>query len=471
MRFSHTLWILMLWTQAVTLTAGDRWNIRAIGMGRTSVADARGIEAIGINPADLACPGRSPFSLTLAPVGVQASTQMISYDIYQEYFTGIPGTGNNGKQDPKNLTDEDKQNLLAFLPDGLAATKLDIEVMDIGATITVNRLGGLGAAVIDRASASLEMPKDYARFFLYGLDSAGSRYNFNGTSASAAWWREFNISYAYRIVLDSSRGRSISIGVGVKLLQGFGIFETQRYSATVANQHVGTNQYLLDASFDYLTRRSGVDFLNSDNSHADFALFPEPAGTGVGYDLGVSAQIRPGLFIAASITDIGKISWTKNLVKTYGSYSLLMDDPFATGNVDSLKRALRGVNQPGDAFSSSLPTVLRIGASIQSDESDFFAFLPRRMLLALDYTQGLNSSMGNITKPRISMGVEYRVIPFLPLRTGISVGGGDIVRWAGGFGFDFNTVCFDIGTENMGMLFTPKTTQMVSVAAGLKVLI
>jgi hypothetical protein len=469
-RTARTTCLLVLLAAACTLKAGDRWNARAMGMGRTSVAAAWGTEAMGINPANLALPGRGTFSFSLAPIGVRASTELLSYDMYQEYFTGIPGTNTDGKRDPRVLTEGDKQTLLSSLPDGPAATRVDIEMMDFGATLTTSTYGGFGFAEIDHASGSLEIPKDFARFFLYGLDSAGSRYNFDGTSASAAWWREINLSYAYRVILNSPWASEVCVGIGVKWIRGYGMFETQHYSASIANQRVGTNQYLLDAQFDYATHRSGADFFNPDN-HTDFTPFPEPAGKGMGYDLGISVKVHPGFFVAASITDIGSIQWEKNLMKTDGRYSLLLDDPFTTENSDSLEHAVRGYNKPGDAFSSSLPATLRIGATIQTDESQLFSFLPGKMLLAFDYTQGLNSSLGNVTQPRFSLGTEYRGISFLPLRTGFSIGGRDGVRWAAGFGLDFQNVCLDVATENIGLIFSRKIPQNVSVAAGLRVII
>ncbi|MDP2886549.1 MAG: DUF5723 family protein [Ignavibacteria bacterium] len=468
MRFSRATVIFVLLVQTFTLQAGDRWNVRAMGMGRTFVAGSRGIEALSLNPANIAVPGRGAFSLSLIPVGMRLSTDMFSYDIYQEYFTGIPGTNVDGTREPKNLTNTDKEKILSSLPDGLAATRFDVEAMEVGATITTSKLGGLGFAVIDHAGALLEMPKDYARFFLYGLDSAGSKYVFDGTRINAWWWREYNFSYAFHFTLDSAKGRDLYIGFGVKLLRGYGLFETEHYTGSFANRRIGSNQYVLDAQFDYLSRRSGVDFLDKDKD-ANFSPFPDPAGKGTGFDVGVSAQITHGLFVAASVTDIGKIQWEKNIVQTDGRYTLHMDDPFKSENTDSLERAVRGSNHAGEAFSSSLPTMLRIGVAIQSDELEALRFLPGKMLIALDYNQGLNSSMGNVTKPRISMGLEYRLIPLLPLRTGISVGGGDIVRWAAGFGLDFHYICLDVATENFGMLFTPKNLQMFSVAAGLKI--
>jgi hypothetical protein len=458
------LFLLAVWS----VHAGDRWNVRAMGMGRTSVAASRGIEALSINPANLAQPGRRPFSLGLAPLGVRVSTEMFSYDIYQEYFTGIPGTNTDGKRDPRVLNDQDKQTILSSLPDGLAATKIDLEAMDLGATITTEAFGGMGFAILDHASSSLEIPKDFARFYLTGLDSAGSHYSFDGTSVTASWWREFNFSYAYRFALHTSWAQDISVGISLKLLQGFGIIETDHYSASVANQRIRTNQYLLNAQFDYRTHRAGSDFFNPDKN-VDMSIFPEPAGTGTGFDLGMTARIQPGLTVAASITDIGSIEWTGNVVKTDGHYSLSMDDPFSTENSDSLDEAIQGKNQKGDPFSSSLPTTLRIGAFISSDESPMFSFLPAKMLLAFDYTHGLNSSMGNVIRPRFSLGMEYRGISFLPLRTGISMGGGEGVRWAAGLGVDLGAFCLDVATENIGMIFTPKSTQMISLAAGMKI--
>ena len=437
-------------------------------MGRTFVAWSRGTEALGINPANLAAPAPSSFSLSLMPVGLRLSTEMFSYDLYQEYFTGVPGSDRNAKREPKYLTDSDKERILSSMPDGLSTTRFDLEAMDFGVTIATDKLGSFGFAMIDRAGASLQIPRDYARFFLYGLDSATSKYVFDGTSVTAWWWREYNLSYALHLQMDATTMRDLYLGVGVKLLNGYGMFQTDHYSASIANERVGTNQYLLNAQFDYLSRRSGVDFLDKDKN-ADVTPFPDPAGKGIGFDFGLSAQISPGLFVAASVTDIGRIKWEKNLVQTDGHYAISMDDPFTTTNSDSLEQAVRGVNRVGEAFSTSLPTMLRIGASIECRNFEALKFLPGSMILAFDYHQGLNSSMGNITTPRLSMGMEYRLIDFLPIRTGLSTGGGDGVRWSAGFGLDFHYVCLDVATENLGMLFRPRTTQTLSAAAGLSI--
>ncbi len=71
---------------AAHATAGDRTTIRGIGMGRTFTAASRGIDAIGINPANLAIPDRSRFSMVVLPFTYRLSTELFSYDIYQDFL-------------------------------------------------------------------------------------------------------------------------------------------------------------------------------------------------------------------------------------------------------------------------------------------------------------------------------------------------------------------------------------------------
>ena len=112
MRYVRTILLLAVLLALVDLRAGDRWNVRGMGMARTILAGSRGSEALGINPANLAIPDRSSFTLSLIRAGARFSTELVSYDIYQEYFTGVPGTSADGKREPKYLTNEDKEKIL-----------------------------------------------------------------------------------------------------------------------------------------------------------------------------------------------------------------------------------------------------------------------------------------------------------------------------------------------------------------------
>jgi hypothetical protein len=90
------------------------------------------------------------------------------------------------------------------------------------------------------------------------------------------------------------------------------------------------------------------------------------------------------------------------------------------------------------------------------------------MLITLDLTQGLNESMGNTQDPRVSVGLEYTGIPWLPLRTGWSLGEDSRVRWAIGAALEFKSFSWDIATENIGLLFSRHDFNMYSFATGFR---
>jgi len=442
--------------------AGDRSNPRGMGMARTVNATARQFDALGINPALLGMRGRGNLSVGLAKVGLGLSSDFLSYDIYNDYFTGT--LDGSGEIVPTYLTDADKERILAEFPDDIGTFMADGEAGFLGFSLTIDGVGGFGFSAADHLGGKALIAKDYARFALYGLDSLGSTYLFDGSGIGGWWWREYNLSFGMQIPLRSSKIRQLYGGIGVKLVHGFGVAETVNSHGLLANERVEINQYIARLELDYLVRRARSSDLSEEDT--DVPFFPAPAGSGFGLDLGVAVDID-GVLATLSITDIGSISWSGNLTETYSSYSGVITDPFNEATQDSIESAIEGQVRPGSAFSTSLPTRLRIGFSFHSDSVRALRGFPRGLLLAFDYTQGLTSSLNNTVTPRFSLGVEYRPIYFLPLRTGVSVGGGTNVRWAAGFGLDFHYASLDVGVENVLLFFTPTEYDMLSLGAGL----
>ena len=446
------------------LVGGDRSNPRGMGMARTVNATVRQFDALGINPALLGVPTRGTVSIGLVKAGFGVGADFMSYDVYSDYFTGV--VDGNGEVVPKYLTTEDKERILSGFPDDIGTVIGDGEGGLLGTSVYIEGLGGIGFSATDHFGGKAMIPADYARFVLYGLDSLGSRYLLDGAGVGAWWWREYNLSFGMQIPLGKGSLRQMYAGIGLKLVHGFGVAETVHSHGLLANERTGINQYVALVELDYRVRRSGTAFLGE--SGGDFETFPAPAGSGFGVDLGVAANLD-GVLATLSITDIGSIHWTENLFETSSSYAGIITDPFSEATKDSIEKAIEGQTAPGSAFSTSLPTRLRIGFSFLSDSVRALRGFPSGLLLAFDYTQGLTNSLNNTTTPRFSLGVEYRPIYFLPLRSGVSVGGGTGVRWAAGFGLDFHYASFDLGLENVLLLFDPSGYDMLSVGAGLTI--
>jgi Family of unknown function (DUF5723) len=470
------LMILVLVTLlSQTFLAQDITNIRGIGMAQTTAATSRGTDAIGINPANVAMSEWNPVTLSLPNVGLNIRTELFTYDMYQNYFTGVPDS--TGKRVSKLLTNADKNNILSQMPAN-PQTKFLSEVQWLGFSLQTPVLGGIGFAIRDHLGTTISMSKDYFRVVAFGLDSLGSSYDFSGTGGQAWWYREYNISYGRKLPVTIPFLKDLYAGIGVKLVKGYGIFESIQNNTSFTNtlDPIDHYQYVTKGKVDFLARHAGIEMLTGDSSQMGptfdkFKMFPDPIGTGTGIDIGFTGTLLSEIQVALSITNIGKITWDKNIIESYGSDSININNPFTqfVGQNDSLLTAIKGKNRPGTSFTTSLPTALRVGMMMDANNIPGLKFLPGKLILAIDYLQGFNESLGNTKKPRGSLGLEYRIIPLIPLRTGLSIGGGDIPRWAFGFGIDAYVFSFDLATDNFGFLFSGKNFQMFSVSAGMKI--
>jgi hypothetical protein len=466
-----TIRIISIFVLVISLvhaaSASDRISLRTLGMGRAAVASTRGTDAIGINPANIAIPDVGHFNLSLINSSFRVSTDLFTYDVYQKYFTGIDTGGT--ERGPYPLTQQDKNDIRSQLPDN-GMTKINVESMIAGVSLETALLGGIGFAVIEHAGANFAFSRDFFdMLYLQGLPS-NAKYVFDGTSFEAWWYREYNISYGRKLPVNIPFLKNLYVGGAVKLIRGYGIFQTIKNNSSIENKTAitDTGKNSIVGNFDFLAQRAGVDFFNDDNSNNSFTFMPDPVGKGTGFDIGVSAEFFDGFLVGLSVTDIGKITWDKNVLKTTGGGQVTFSG-YTSDIQDSVKNVIKGKNSTGEAFVTNLPTIFRIGATAESDKVPFLKFLPGRLLLSVEYAQGFNESFGNTTKPRISLGTEYRIIPLLPLRTGLMVGGGDKLRWAFGFGLDFRVLTLDFASDNFGMFFSPKNFNVASFGFGLKI--
>jgi len=446
--------------------AGDLSNIRGIGMAGTINAVSRGIDAIGVNPANIAIPEINKFTLGIAQTGFNISTDLFTYDLYKEYFTGVPGP--NGERVGKYLEDADKEAILSQMPNS-PKTRINMESQIVAISFVHPVLGGIGFAITEHIGSTVALSKDYFRMIAFGLEENGSVYSFTGTNLSAWWYREYNLSYGRPIPVKLPFLRDPYAGVAIKFIRGYGIFQTD-YNKSCFGNYVDPNdptQYSLKGNFDFLTTHAGADFFN-ENSTASFSIAPDPVGKGTGFDIGVAGELNNKVHIAASVTDIGSITWDKNVIQSTGGHSIDVQGVFGEME-DTLKNAVKGSSHPVGSFKTSLPTALRLGVMIESNKYNFLKFVPGHLLLAFDYLQGFNESLGNTTKPRFSLGAEYRIIKYVPIRTGIAFGGDDKVRWAFGLGFNSRYFDFNLSTEHFGMFFIPNSFQMFSLSLGMKV--
>jgi hypothetical protein len=223
----------------------------------------------------------------------------------------------------------------------------------------------------------------------------------------------------------------------------------------------------LTGSVDFLSRRAGAD-LTSARFLGSYRLFPELAGKGFGFDLGVRGDFNPFLSFGLSLTDIGSITWSRDTEENSVDSTIVVDDPLNEEQRQKVEEFLKGQRRPIGSYSTSLPTTLRMGVALEIQKIPEMEEMPGELLIEINYNQSLVETPFSTTAPRVSLGVEYKPLPWLPLRSGVSFWGTDYVNLALGFGISFTAVEFELASENVTWLLSPKSFSRGSISAGLR---
>ena len=403
--------LLVAWAMAVR-AGGERSNVRGLAMGMTGTAPALGLEAIGVNPANLATQQDEGVAIGLFPLGVQVGSDFLTYGLYTDYLTGLDtDTGRVGR----HLSEADKRTILSAFRSDIGNVVVDASVRPIGIAVGLGSAGALAFSITERVSAEVGIPRESLEFLFYG-NTPGSLYTFEGSALAATWTREYALSYG----IDLGRvgpAQSFRVGGTIKAVHGFGYAELIRSHTRLATSEYGA----LDGTMDVLARVAGADPFRGDGDGGSFSLFPQPAGSGVGADLGVAAIVGEAWTVGVSVTDIGSISWEHGLKEYVSTGTLHLDDPLSQNQRDSVESVVIGDERPGSAFSTSLPTALRTGVSVAIHKLAWGRdLLAGELLLALEYDQGFTRMPASFQSGRLGIGVEYAPIPLLPLRGGAS---------------------------------------------------
>ena len=446
-------------SNSVATAGGERINVRGVGMGGTCVATARGLDAVGINPANLALPDDGTVTFSIAPLGVHVGSNFLSYGLYTDYFTGMAtDSGRVGRY----LTDADKQQILGSFPGGVGRIFGDVDARVVSLSVKLGELGIVALTATEHVAARANIPSQYVEFLFYG-NIPGSVYDFGQTKATAIWSREYALSFGTRLP-DVGFLKSLSGGIAVKLVHGFAYFEVERFN----NRLVTSADGILDGTIDVLTRSSRIDMLK-DSHEGGFTPFPAPAGSGIGFDIGVSGEVNDYLRVGASVTDIGSLNWTANIEENTARAAIHMDDPLRQSQRDSIQDAVKGSTHPGESFSTSLPTTIRLGVALELHKIRFLRpVILGEMTLACDYNQGLYDVPGSTNVGRISLGLEFKPWGFLPIRTGVSFGGVDRSNFALGLGFHLGVFDLDFASDNLEWIFSQKNFSSGSASVGMR---
>jgi hypothetical protein len=431
------------------------FDARNYGMAKTANAVSRGVFANGINPANIiAFPSNNLEISTIIPfpsLSVKGGTNFISIDDINYFFGGVNGQA-------RYLDANDKQRLMdLFAGGGTGGLSVTLNLFMIS-IIPDPSIGAFSFAVNDVAAFKCTIPSAFADIALNG-NPTGKVFNFNEFDLKSWYLRSYSLSYARRIFSTTEFPFNvISAGVTVKYVQGFSYAGTDKVNSSVSTGTSGQIQGTADyRGYSAFSNNFGVKYdFDPVKPKSDFSMFPEPAGTGLGFDLGLSASFGEEWKLALSLTDLGKITWNQHAAQFTATGSIYIDDLTNEAQRDSLKDKFVGKSRKIDSFDTNLPTALRFGIARYFGK-DFF--------LSADYNLGFNDMPGNSTKGRFSLGMEWKPMAWIPyLRSGLTFGGFYGFGWAAGLGFDINILEINIATSDFNSFAAPNKAKYLSVA-------
>lgn len=431
------------------------FDARSFGMGKTYNAVSKGIFAVGSNPANIFSEFSDKIEIsTLLPfpsLSVKGGANFITIDDVNYYFGGVNG-------EARYLSSDDKQNLMdLFSGGGVVGFNMSINLLMISFKVNPS-FGTLALGINDIASFQCTIPSAVPEVALYGNPS-GKVYDFSEFELQSWYLRSYSLSYSRKIFSSKeSPNNVITAGVTLKYVQGFYYAGTEHvnssFSTGSSNEIEGNADYRGYSAF---SSNFGVKYdFDTVDKESSFSFFPEPAGSGFGFDVGVSASLGENWRLSVSLTDVGKIKWDKNAAQFTAEGTIYIDDLSDDAQRDSLKDKFVGKSKKIDSFETDLPTALRFGIT---------KYFSKSFTAAFDYNLGFNNMPGNSTKGRFSVGVEWMPFEFkMNLRSGFSFGGLYGFGWAAGIGFDFELLEFNIASSDFNSFVVPKKAKYLSVA-------
>ena len=467
----------MVCTLNKVIYADNRSSSRGLGLSNACTVSSLGIDAYGINPANYDFHESPRLKLkdkkqkTVKPHweisilslgGAYGSDESIDfYNNYLKYlsinrntFTGI-------------FTD--LNSVLYFrntvLPSEKTDVNYDFELKWFSVNYSNPKTGAVNFTVSDKVGLNTNVLSrdEYLPLNFSVSPNPNSSYNLTNVelhqSEAIAWRiRKYTLGNAKQF---DTKGiiKNVSVGFSAGLVHGFGNVITLN-SSLYANSYGiqstqnGTHVDSIKGKQSFYTQAALTDFFRDygDGAKSHFTFFPKPAGTGYSFDLGMTMQIGEMFKVAAAVTEFGKITWDYNTFINYDTNSFNYNDFYLNSSDPTYNRFvndLEGLDtrDTSSSYTTDMPTKYRAGIMFQPDS---------QLMIEFDWLKGDNNLPGNTTSSIFSLGAEYYPISFLPLRSGVSLGGPEDWTASVGTGVRFKNVVIDLAAYGINNMIASK---------------
>ena len=395
-------------------------NFSATGRGGVVNTFAVDYQALGINPANLGRATNSRVAFTIGEVGAGVASRSLSNSTFRTLVF----------HPDQQLTSAQRTDLVASLTsDNTLNLNLDANAAALAVRLPAG-LGGLAVSYRQRVGAHLALNRNAADILVNGnqaaivqqyYDATGNPSGppppklsaaLDGTALQLAWTAEYNVGYGVEVVRLPDVF-TLSVGAGYRYIQGLGIADVRISGGGLFAYSALSPVFKIN----YGSLASGGGF----NAVSGSGL--QAVGHGNGFDLGLTAEIGKVLRLGASVTDLGAMTWTGNVLTAsdqnlnYPQYAGLTTYNVIQNVVNQFgaDRKTLFTYQAAQERRASLPAKLRLGGGLR---------LAKQLEVGLDVTVPLNDVAGNLTSTFVGAGLDFKPLSWVRLSTGVSGGAG-----------------------------------------------
>jgi hypothetical protein len=397
----------------------------ATGLSGAYTARATGYNAVFWNPANLAMPGNPGFSFTLMALDGSAGIKPIDLAKITPYTKKCSVSLPNCNFVPASVREE-------WMVD-VAADSGQKGAIGGGLTELGLSLGSFAFQLNTKVATDMNLAPDAVEAILFGnAGRTGTVKNLNlaGSRFQAAAYSTGAVSYALPLASMIPLA-NFAVGATVKYTLGHGMIVAQDNGSALDTSSIKVNFPAV--------------LTNPDSGKTG-------SGSGIGVDLGAAWTI-PGFRFGVTV---------QNVANTFKWDTTKFVTRSATGTFDSKGNSFSvdTLNKPY----STAPAALRAKVAALKFKPVMaagvaFDWLPM-MTVSADVRQQAGDGIEVGPKSLVAAGVEYRIIPFIPLRAGVSAmtGGYGVSGGVGVhlLGFEIGVAGFlrkrDGGTESGGTL-------------------
>lgn len=401
-------WILLLSLLPTSLFG--QMIARGLGMGWAYTALARGSHAPLWNPANLGLPDNPSFTMTFISVGAGVWNNSFTKSMYDQYLV-------NGPKDADGdiiWSQRDIEDIINSIPDdGLR--------MHVGTTVRAFSFSSGRFAISGGADvvSLVRLDKSFIQLPLEG-NELNKVYNLNNTDGSGLGIGMMSLSLGQP--MEVSFADHFAWGATVHFLYGGVYGKTERADGSFTTKEYGFD---VDVNYDVLYSFKGK--------------------VGFGLDIGAAAQIGKKWTLSCALANVlGSVPWSEaeSEVGYFRGDTLSVLDIAEEDDEEDLLEDSTWTRKNLPGFSARLPVILRCGV----------AYKEGPVLMTADYVQGFQDGPFISTKPRFSIGTEWRGVSWLPLRMGFVMGGRIGLGSSFGIGIRPGGFVLDIGVMNRGFI-------------------